>query len=101
MEGEVAHCLSLHGTCDSATLAPHNASTRSLLQLPLLFLNGFYFFHYTWLTVFCQFSTAQQSDPVAHAHSHSFPHVTLHRKGLDTVPRATQQDLIAYPFRRQ
>ena len=26
--------------------------------------NGFYFVHYSWFTVFCQFSTLQQSDPV-------------------------------------
>ena len=37
-----------------------------------LFYNNFYFFHYSWFTVFCQFSTAQQGDPVTHTCIHSF-----------------------------
>ena len=36
------------------------------------FLNDFYFFHYSWFTVFCQFSTVQQGDPVTHTCTHSF-----------------------------
>ena len=30
------------------------------------------FFHYSWFTVFCQFSTVQQGDPVTHTSIHSF-----------------------------
>ena len=32
----------------------------------------FIFFHYSWFTVFRQFSTVQQGDPVTHTHIHSF-----------------------------
>ena len=32
----------------------------------------FIFFHYSWLTVFCPFSTVQQGDPVTHTCIHSF-----------------------------
>ena len=32
------------------------------------FLYNFYFFYYSWFTVFCQFSTVQQSDPVTYTH---------------------------------
>ena len=41
-------------------------------------LNDFYFFHYSWFTVFCQFSTVQQGDPVTHTCVHSFSHIILH-----------------------
>ena len=42
------------------------------------FLNDFYFFHYSWYTVFCQFSTAQQGDPVTYTYIHYFFHIILH-----------------------
>ena len=48
--------------------------------------------------MFCQLSTAQQSDPVTHTYRHSFSHIILHHKWLDPVPSAVQQDLIAYLF---
>ena len=32
----------------------------------------FGFFHYSWFTVFCQFSAVQQGDPVTHIRIHSF-----------------------------
>ena len=35
------------------------------------FYNDFYVFHYSWLTVFCQFSTVQKGDPVRHTCLHS------------------------------
>ena len=41
-----------------------------------LFLNDFYFVHYSWFRVFCQFSTVQQRDPVTHTYIHSFSHTT-------------------------
>ena len=31
-----------------------------------------FFFHYSWLTVFCQHSTVQHGDPVTHTCTHSF-----------------------------
>ena len=47
------------------------------------FFNDFYFLHYSWFTVFCQFSTIQQSDPVTqthiHTYIHSFSHSFLHQ----------------------
>jgi len=43
-----------------------------------VFFNDLYFFHYSWFTVFCQFSTVQQSDPVTHTYIHSFSHIILH-----------------------
>ena len=36
------------------------------------FYNDFYFFHYSWFTMFYQFSTVQQGDPVIHTCIHSF-----------------------------
>ena len=34
--------------------------------------DDFYFFHCSWFTVFCQFSTVQQGDPVTHTCTHAF-----------------------------
>ena len=65
----------------------------------LFILNIFYFFHHSWFTVFCQFSTVKQDDPVTHMYIHSFSHIIMvHHMWLDIVPHAIQQDLIAYPF---
>ena len=41
------------------------------ISLIYLFINDFYFFHYRWFTVFCQFST-QWGDPVTSTYIHSF-----------------------------
>ena len=67
-----------------------------------LFLNDFYFFSYSWFTVFSQFSTIQQSDPVSlplptniYILFLTLSPIMLDNKGLDTVPSAIQQDLIA------
>ena len=38
----------------------------------LCFNNDFYSFHYDWFTVFCHFSTVQQSNPVTHTCIHCF-----------------------------
>ena len=38
----------------------------------IVLLNDFYFFHYSWFTVSCHFSTVQQGDPVTHTYIHSF-----------------------------
>ena len=43
-----------------------------------IFLMIFYFFHYSCFTVFCQFSTVQQRDPVTYTYIHSFSHIILH-----------------------
>ena len=51
----------------------------------LLYFNNFYFFCFSWFTVFCQFSTVQQSYPVTHTYIHSFYHIILHHKWLDIV----------------
>ena len=40
----------------------------SMDLLPSIFLNDFYFFHYSQFTVLCQFFTVQQSDPDTHTH---------------------------------
>jgi len=40
--------------------------------LASFFVMIFLFFHYSWFTVFCQFSTAQQGNPVIHTCIHSF-----------------------------
>ena len=61
-----------------------------------LFYNDFYFFHYSWFTVFFQFSAAQQGDHVYILFSHI---ILLHHKWPDIVPSAIQ-DPIAYPFQR-
>ena len=58
----------------------------------------FFFFHYSWFTVLCQFSTVQHSGPIAHVcilflTSSS---TMFHHERLDTFPCAVQQDLIAY-----
>ena len=41
------------------------------------FFNDFYFFHDRWFTVFYQFSTVQQGDPVTHACIDFFPHIIM------------------------
>ena len=70
------------------------------LLLEDFFVVIFVFFHYSWFTVFGQFSTAQQGDPVTHACIHS-QIIMLHHKWRDRVPRAAQQDPITYPLQRQ
>jgi len=39
--------------------------TETMLVFFVMIYNYFCFFHYTWFTVFCQFSTVQQGDPDA------------------------------------
>ena len=51
----------------------HRGTTGTPISATFLF-NDFYFFHYIWFTVFCQFSTVQQGDPVTHTYIHSFSH---------------------------
>ena len=57
--------------------------------LEIFFYNDFYFFNFSWFTVFCQFSAAQQSDSVTHIHIYSFLTLSsnmLHHKWIDVVP---------------
>ena len=64
-------------TCNPMNTMPTDFC--SCIQIPLqTIFNDFYFFHYSWLTVFCQFSTVQESDPMTHTCIHSFSHVILH-----------------------
>ena len=66
----------------------HN-NLRRYITLSFLILNDFYFFHYSWFTVFCHFSTLQPGDPVTHTHIHSLsPIILLHHKHLDIVSSA-------------
>ena len=66
------------------------------------FYNDFYFSHYSRFTVFCQFSPVQQGDPITHTYIHSFSHmIMLRHKGLDAVPSAVRQALIACPLQMQ
>ena len=52
--------------------------TETIKYFVCLFYDDFYFFRYSWFTVFCQFSTAQQVDPVTHTYIHSFSHTILY-----------------------
>ena len=84
----------------------HFLETAFVLFIFPFFINDFYFFHYSWFTVFCQFSTTQKSDPVTHIHTHTHTHthiyilfltlssIMLHHNWLDIVPSTIQQDLI-------
>ena len=85
--------------------------------LPILILSLFIL----WFLVFpldliysvLSISTVQQRDPVIHIYIYIYIYghidslflplssILLHHKWLDIVPRAAQQDLIAYPFQRQ
>ena len=56
------------------------------------------FFHYSWFTMFFQFSTAQQGDSVMHTCIHSF---FSHYHAPSQVTSAKQQDSIAYSFQMQ
>ena len=47
-----------------------------------IYFKWFLFFHYSLLTVFCQFSTVLQSDSITHTYIHSFSHIILHQKWL-------------------
>ena len=49
-----------------------------LNQMYFIFLNDFYFFHYGWFLVFCQFSIIQQSDPVSLSLSHTHIHIHIY-----------------------
>ena len=75
----------------------HNIWQILLLHLFISFFNNdSYFFHYSWFTVFCQFSTVQQGDPVTHTCIHSFFSHYHALSWVTIVPSATQQDCIAY-----
>lgn len=52
---------------------PSNTIIPPRIDGSIFFLaNDFYFFHYTWFTVFCQYSPVQQGDPATHPCTHSF-----------------------------
>ena len=52
--------------------------TYTFFFLFLVFCNDFHFFYYTWFTVFCQFSTVQQDDPVIYIYTLFFLTVMSH-----------------------
>ena len=54
--------------CISKVLPFKPKITEIFLLVLTFFVNGFYFFHHSWSTVCCQFSTAQQGDPVTHTY---------------------------------
>jgi len=71
-------------------------SISSYVSQAIYFFMIFIFFHYSWFTVFCQFSAVQHGDPVTHTCMDSFfSFIMLHHKWPDIVSRATQRDLIA------
>ena len=71
-------------------------------QFYFIFYNDFYFFHYSRFTVFCQFSTAQQGNPVTHTYIHSFfSHYRVPSQVTRHSSQSIQQDPTAYPFQRQ
>ena len=76
----------------------------------------FIFSHYTWVTVFCQVPTVQQSEPISHTRSHiyiyiyiyiysfSFSHIFFQHvpsQVTSIVSYAIQQDHIASPLQMQ
>ena len=81
----VSECLFHFSTCFSVSslatfclanlpwLLLYGLEKSSLLLVVLFFnFNDFLFFHYSWFTVFCQFSPLQQRDTVSLTHSHTF-----------------------------
>ena len=71
------HCRLSWGIFNFPFWSPHwptgfiVACFFKLLVVSFLFFL-LWFFHYSWFTVFCQFYTAQQGDPVTHTYIHSF-----------------------------
>ena len=71
-------------------------------------ITDFYFFHYSWLTVFCQYSTVQQSDPVTrtyiyvyvciyiYTHTHSSSHIILHHAPSQVIS-SSQSHYLSIP----
>ena len=65
-------------------------------SLPWYFKNDFYFFHYSWFTVFCQcLSYSKVTQSYTHIYTF-FPDIILHRKWLDIVACAIQLSLLFY-----
>ena len=96
---------SLFSWLDGRYLLHSSNKLRSII----VFFNDFYFFHYSWFTVFCQFSTVQQWPSLTHTHTHTHTHLCTHTHihsfshyppscSIDIIPSATQQGLIPYPF---
>ena len=56
----------------------------------LSFLSDFYFFHYSWFTVFFQLSTIQQSDPVIYTSIYIFSHIILHHAPSQVIRYSSQ-----------
>ena len=71
--------------------AERSAITLQGMAFYFHFLNV-YFFHYSQFTVFCQFSTVQQSVPVTHTYTHCFSHIILHH----VPPQVTRYSSLCY-----
>ena len=74
-----------------------------LLQQPKflvlnIFLMIFYFFHYSWFTVLCQFPTVQQWPSHIYILFPTLSCIMFHHKWLDIVPGAIQQSLEHFNF---
>ena len=54
-------------------------------QKSFISLKDFYFYHDNWFTVFCEFSTVRQSDPVTQTYIHYFSHIILHHAPLQVT----------------
>ena len=70
-----------------------------LYSWPTFFFNNdFYFFYYSWFTVFYQFSAVQQSDPATH-HIYTFFLSSLFDRGVDLaeeIPRIQGRKISKY-----
>ena len=64
--------LLIHSKCNSFHLLTPDSESIPLPPPPPWQPQIFIFFHYSWFTVFCQFSSVQHGDPVIHTCIHSF-----------------------------
>ena len=72
-----------------------------LIYLFFNFFPGFSFFYYSWFTMFCQFllySKLTQSYIYTDILFLTLSSIVFHRKWLDIVPCATQQDDVYFEF---
>ena len=68
-----SHFKTFPSNCQqSSCYRDHQRITDLRVFVCLFTLMIFIFFHYSWFTVFCQFSAAQQGDPVTYTCIHSF-----------------------------
>ena len=108
------HILFHYGLSQNIEYPVLYSRTLLFIHLKIFFNNDFYFFQYSWFTVFCQFllySKVIQSHTHTHTHIYiyiyiyilyfTFSSIMLHHKWLDIVLSAVRQELIAYPLQMQ